>query len=135
MKLNLTKTGKIIGILLILAIVFGYLLTPLGLETRTPGLRTFAIVPFFVTASLGIPIIAFILLFIKPRITGILVVINAIIMLFLVAGDQGGFFFTIPVYTSITVLELLSMIVSIGFLLYGPRLVAENSTPSANKKL
>lgn len=134
MKRKLTKTGKIIGLLLVLAIIFGYLLTPLGLETRTSALRTVAIVPFFITASLGIPIVAFILLFIKPRIAGILVIINAIIMLFLVAGDQGGFFFTVPVYTAIIVLEFLSIIISIGFLLYGPKLIAENRKTRETKK-
>ena len=124
--MKLSRTGKVMALLLILAIVFGYLLTPLGLEPRTADLRTFAIVPFFVTASLGIPILASILLFIKPRVTGILVIINAIIMLFLVAGDQGGFFFTTPPPTAITVLEFLSIIVSVGFLLYGPKLRNES---------
>ena len=112
--------------LLVLALVFGYLLTPLGLEPRTPDLRTFAIVPFFITASLGLPIVASILLFIKPRITGILMVINAIIMLFLVAGDQAGFFFTTPPPIGITVFEFLSIAISVGFLLYGPILIREN---------
>ena len=112
--------------LLFLALVFGYLLTPLGLEPRTPELRTFAIVPFFITASLGLPIVASILLFIKPRITGILMVINASIMLFLVAGDQAGFFFTTPPPIGITVFEFLSLAVSIAFLLYGPILIREN---------
>ena len=120
--MKLSTTAKIMAFLLLLAIVFGYLLTPLGLEPRTGDLRTFAIVPFFITASLGIPILAFILLFIKPRITSILVIINAIIMLFLVAGDQGAFFFTTPPPTAITILEFLSIIVSVGFLLYGPKL-------------
>ncbi len=124
--MKLTTTGKIVASLLILAIIFGYLLTPLGLEPRSPDLRTVAIVPFFITASLGIPIIASILLFIKPKATAILVVINAIIMLFLVPGDQAGFFFTVSVPTAITVLEFLSVIVSIGFLLYGPKLYRES---------
>ncbi|HMH70260.1 MAG TPA: hypothetical protein VK502_02580 [Candidatus Saccharimonadales bacterium] len=126
--MNMTTTRKIIALLLILAVLFGYLLTPLGLEPRTADLRTIAIVPFFITASLGIPIIATILLFIKPKITGILVIVNAIIMLFLVAGDQGGFFFTTPPPTAITLLEFLSIIVSIGFLLYGPKLYNESKS-------
>lgn len=120
--MKLTKTAKIIAVLLVLAIIFGYLLTPLGLEPRAPNIRTVAIIPFFIAASLGIPIAALILLFIKPRITGLLVIINAIIMLFLVAGDQGGFFFTTPAPDAITILEFLSMILSILFLLYGPAL-------------
>lgn len=122
---KLTCNNKIIGSLLIIAIVFGYLLTPLGLEPRMNDLKTALIVPFFVAASLGIPIIALIMLFIKPKIAGILVVINAIIMLFLVPGDQGGFFFTTPPPVAITVLEALSIIVSIGFLLYGPKIIAK----------
>jgi hypothetical protein len=124
--MKLTTTGKIMALLLVLGIVFGYLLTPLGLETRSADLRTVAIVPFFITASLGIPIIALILLFIKPKITGILVIINAIIMLFLVPGDQAGYFFTTPVPSAISVLEFLSVIISIGFLLYGPKLYRES---------
>jgi hypothetical protein len=126
--MKLTKTGKIMALLLLLALVFGYLLTPLGLEPRTPDLRTFVIVPFFVTASLGLPIISSVLLFIKPRVTAILMIINAIIMLFLVAGDQAGFFFTTPPPIGITVFEFLSIAVSIGFLLYGPVLYRENKT-------
>jgi hypothetical protein len=124
--MKLTNTGKIIALLLVFGIIFGYLLTPLGLETRSANLRTVAIVPFFIAASLGIPITALILLFKKPRIAGILVVINAIIMLFLVPGDQAGFFFTVPVPPAITVLEFLSVIVSIGFLLYGPKLYGQS---------
>jgi len=120
----------IVATLLVFAIVFGYLLTPLGLEPRTADLRTYAIVPFFITASLGLPIAAAIFLFIKPRLAGIFVVINAIIMLFLVAGDQGGFFFTTPPPTAITILEFLSIIVSIGFLLYGPELYRSRASIS-----
>jgi len=119
---KLSSTGKIVGVLLVCALVFGYLLTPLGLEPRNPDLRTFAIVPFFIAASLGIPIAAAILLFIKPRIAGLLVTINAIIMIFLVAGDQAGFFFTTPPPVGIMVFEFLSLGVSIGFLLAGPKL-------------
>jgi len=126
--MKLTDTTKIVLILLVFAIALGYLLTPLGLETRSANLRTIAIVPFFIAASLGIPVTALILLFMKPKITGILVVINAIIMLFLVPGDQGGFFFTVPVPVGISILELLSVIVSIGFLLYGPKLYNENKS-------
>lgn len=124
--MKLSATGKIIAVLLFFAILFGYLLTPLGLEPRSPDLRTIAIVPFFITASLGIPIVALVLLFLKPRVTGILVVINAIIMLFLVPGDQAGFFFTVSVPPAITILEFLSVIISIGFLLYGPKLYRES---------
>jgi hypothetical protein len=124
--MKLSTTGKIIAVLLFFAILFGYLLTPLGLEPRSPHLRTIAIVPFFITASLGIPIVALVLLFLKPRLTGILVIINAIIMLFLVPGDQAGFFFTVSVPPAITVLEFLSVIISIGFLLYGPKLYRES---------
>jgi hypothetical protein len=73
-----------------------------------------------------------ILLFIKPKIASILVIINAIIMLFLVAGDQGGFFFTSPPPAAITVLEFLSIIISIGFLLYGPLLYRESKSTHRN---
>ena len=126
--MKLTNTGKIIAFLLVFGIVFGYLLTQLGLETRSAALRTIAIVPIFIAASLGIPIAALILLFIKPKITGIFVIINAIIMLFLVPGDQAGYFFTLPVPGAISVLEFLSIMVSIGFLLYGPKLYNESKT-------
>ena len=122
---KLTTTGKIIGVLLVLAIIFGYLLTPLGLEPRNPDLRSYAVVPFFIAASLGIPIVALALLFKKPRVTSVLVIINAIIMLFLVAGDQAGFFFTTPPPVAITVLEFLSMGLSIAFLLLAQKLRRE----------
>lgn len=125
-SMKLTRTGKIMAALLLLAIVFGFLLTPLGLEPRNPDLRTWVIVPFFIAASLGIPIVASVLLFIKPKIAGILVVINAIIMLLLVPGDQAGFFFTTPPPVGITIFEFLSVLVSIGFLLYGPKLYRES---------
>jgi hypothetical protein len=121
--MKLTKTTKVVLGLLILAIIFGYALTPLGFETRTPDLRTWAIVPFFISASLLIPILALIFLFKKPKVAGVMVVINAIVMLFLVPGDQAGFFFTTPVPPIITVFEFLSVVVSIGFLLAGPQLL------------
>ena len=131
--MKLSNTGKIMALLLVLAIVFGYLLTPLGLEPRTEDLRTFAIVPFFITASLGLPIISAVLLFIRPRISGILMILNAIIMLFLLAGDQGGFFFTTPPPTAITILEFLSIIVSVGFLLVGPKIIRETKANRSKK--
>jgi asparagine N-glycosylation enzyme membrane subunit Stt3 len=131
--MKLSKTQTIIGTLLLLAIVFGYLLTPLGFEPRNPDLRTYVIVPFFIAASLGIPLTASVFLFIKPKVTSILVIINAIIMLFLVAGDQAGFFFTTPPPVAITVLEFLSIAVSIGFLLYGPVLFRETKVTRTKK--
>ncbi len=122
--MKLTKNQKIVLVFIIFAIIIGYALTPLGYETRTPDLRTWAIVPFFVSASLLIPILALILVFKKPRIAGILVVINAIVMLLLVPGDQAGFFFTSAVPPLITVFEFLAVFNSIGFLIWGPKLFA-----------
>lgn len=118
-----TRTHLAVLFLLILAIVFGYLLTPLGFEPRNPDLRSYVVVPFFIIASLGIPIAATVLLFFRAKITGILVIVNAIIMLFLVAGDQGGYFFTSPPPVAISILELFSMVLSILFLLLGPVLI------------
>ena len=124
--MKLTTTGKIVLVLLVFGIIIGYLLTPLGFETRSAHLRSDAIVPFFIANALGIPIAALILLFKKPQITGILMVINAAVELFLVPGDQAGFFFTVAPPARITVLEFLSIIVMIGYLLYGPKLYSEN---------
>ena len=134
MQAKLTRTGTVMAFLLTLAIIFGYLLTPLGLEPRMNDLKTVAIVPFFVSASLGLPIIAAIYLFIKPRVTSILVMINASLMLFLVAGDQAGFFFTTPPPVAITILEFLSIILSIAFLLYGPMLYRESKRTRSKRK-
>jgi hypothetical protein len=125
---KLSKNQKIVLVLLILAIIFGWALTPLGFETRTPDLRTWAIVPFFISASLLIPIIALSVLFKKPRVAGVLVIINALVMLLLVPGDQAGFFFTSAVPPVITVFEFLSVFVSAGFLIWGPALLHEKRT-------
>jgi hypothetical protein len=124
--MKLTTTGKIVLVLLVFGIIMGYLLTPLGFETRSAHLRSDAIVPFFIANALAVPIAALVLLFKKPQMTGILVVINAIIELFLVPGDQAGFFFTVAPPARITVLEFLSIVVMIGYLLYGPKLYAES---------
>ena len=121
-----TSTSKTLAIILVIAIACGYLLSPLGLETRLSAIKTLALAPFFLTGALLIPIASLILLFRKPMIAGVLVVIDAVFIFFIAPADQAGFFFNAPPPKGVTVVEFVLIFVGVGYMLLGPKLRSES---------
>jgi len=119
-------TAKALLVLLLFGIVLGFLLSPLGLETRLSVIKTLLLAPFFLTGALLIPIAGVILLFKRPRLTGTLVVIDAIFIFFVAPADQAGFFFNAPPPQGVTVVEFVLIFFGVGYILLGPKLRSES---------
>ena len=119
---------RILAVLFGLGAVVGFLLTPLGFETRINELRTLAFAVFFVVAGLFIPIAGFILVFLRPKFAGILAVIGASLNFLVPPADQARFFFTVPPPPAVTIGEYFLIFVGIGDMLYGPLVYAKYRT-------
>jgi hypothetical protein len=122
---TLTRSGRILAGLFVTGIVLGFLLTPLGFETRSSEIRTLAFAPFFVAVGLAVPIAGLVALFRRPKLSGVLAVVDAGILFLVAPADQAKFFFTLPPPPAVTIGELLLVLVGIGYMLYGPKVFAE----------
>ena len=127
-KMSLGKSERILAALFVIGIVLGFLLTPLGFETRSNEIRTLAFAVFFIFVGLLIPIAGLILLFRRPKLAGILAVIEAALMFLVAPADQALFFFTVSPPQAVTVGEFILIFVGIGYMLYGSRIYYENQT-------
>ena len=78
-KEPLTSAERILAFLFGFGFILGFLLTPLGVETRMPELRTLAFAGFFITVGLLIPLAGLVSLWLRrPKLAGVLAVIDAI---------------------------------------------------------
>jgi hypothetical protein len=125
------NSERILAVLFGMGIILGFLLTPLGLETRMNELRTLWFAAFFVTVGLLLPIAGLVTLFRRPKLAGILAVIDASLLFLTAPADQARFFFTVPPPPAVTAGEYILLFVGIGYMLYGPRVYTENRTPGA----
>jgi hypothetical protein len=131
-KMSLGKAERILAVLFVLGIVLGFLLTPLGFETRSNEIRTLAFAAFFITVGLLLPIAGLILLFRRPRLAAVLAMIDAAFMFLTAPADQALFFFTIAPPPIVTAGEFILIIVGIGYMLYGTRIYDKYQTIRAN---
>jgi hypothetical protein len=123
------NSERILAVLFGVGFILGFLLTPLGFETRMNELRTLAFAAFFVTVGLLMPLAGLVsLLFRRPKLAGILAVIDASLLFLTAPADQALFFFTIPPPPAVTAGEYILILVGIGYMLYGPRVYDENRT-------
>jgi hypothetical protein len=124
---SLGSSERILAVLFTVGFILGFLLTPLGFETRMNELRTLAFAAFFVTVGLLIPIAGLVLLLSKrPKVAGVLAVISALLNFLIAPADQALFFFTVPPPPAVTAGEYILILVGVGYMLYGPRLYDEN---------
>jgi hypothetical protein len=121
-KTSFGNTKRILAVLFGVGIILGFLLTPLGFETRMNEIRTLAFAAFFITVGLLIPIVGLISLFRRPKLAGVLAVINAALLFLTAPADQARFFFTVLPPPAVTVGEYILILVGIGYMLYGPRI-------------
>jgi len=90
-------------------------------------LRTPAFAGFFIVVGLFIPLAGLVSLFLRrPKLAGILAVIDAVLLFLTAPADQARFFFTVPPPPAVTAGEYILILVGIGYMLYGPRVYVEN---------
>src|SRR5512133_49352 len=123
-KASFGNTERVLAVLFVLGIIVGFLLTPLGFETRSNEIRTLAFASFFIAVGLLLPIAGLISLFLRPKLAGILAVIDASLLFLTAPADQALFFFTVPPPPAVAAGEYILILVGIGYMLYGPRVYA-----------
>ena len=122
-----TQTDRILAVLFAFGFILGFLLTPLGVETRMHEIRTLAFAGFFITVGLLMPLAGLVALGLKQRkLAGILAVLDAGILFLTAPADQALFFFTVAPPLAVTIGEYVLIFVGIGYMLYGPRVYAES---------
>ena len=129
MKKNtpLTSAERILAVLFAFGFILGFILTPLGVETRMNEIRTLAFAGFFITVGLLLPLVGLVSLWLRrPKLAGALAVINAVLLFLTAPADQALFFFTVAPPPAVTVGEFVLIFVGIGYMLYGPRVYAGN---------
>lgn len=121
------NSEKILVMLFAGGFILGFLLTPLGFETRMNELRTLVFASFFVTVGLLIPIAGLVfMLYQRPQLASVLAVIDASLLFLTVPADQAMFFFTIPPPPAVTAGEYVLILIGIGYMLYGPQVYDRN---------
>ncbi len=121
------NSEKILVMLFAVGFILGFLLTPLGFETRMNELRTLVFAAFFVTVGLLIPIAGLVsMLYQRPQLAGVLAVIDASLLFLTAPADQAMFFFTIPPPPAVTAGEYILILIGIGYMLYGPQVYDRN---------
>jgi hypothetical protein len=121
-----TKAGRIMAVLFGVGFIVGFLLTPLGFETRTPEIRTLWFAVFFTIVGLLIPLAGLALLWLKKtRLAGLIAVIEAVLIFLIAPADQALFFFSVSPPPAVTIGEFVLIFVGIGYIIYGPKVYAE----------
>jgi len=128
-KAPLGNDERILAVLLGFGFVLGFLLTPLGFETRSSEIRTLGFAAFFVLVGLVLPLAGLLGLWLrKPKLAGVLAVIDAALLFLTAPADQALFFFTVPPPLAVSVGEYILILVGIGDMLYGPRVYTKDRT-------
>ncbi len=132
-KLPLTSAGRILAVLFGVGFILGILLSPLGVETRMPELRSLAFAGFFIIVGMLIPLIGLVSVWLRrPRLAGVLAVIDAALLFLTAPADQALFFFTVAPPPAVTIGEFVLIFVGIGYMLYGPQVYLENRIQGVN---
>lgn len=127
-KAPLTSAERILAVLFGVGFILGILLSPLGVEPRMPELRTLAFAGFFIIVGMLLPLIGLVSVWLRrPRLAGVLAVIDAVLLFLIAPADQALFFFTVAPPPAVAIGEYILIFVGVGYMLYGPR-VYENRT-------
>ncbi len=125
-KTSFSNSEKALAVLLGFGFILGFLLTPLGVETRMNELRTPAFAGFFIAVGLLFPLAGLVSLFLRrPRLAGVLAVVDAALLFLTAPADQATFFFTVTPPPAVTAGEYILILVGIGYVLYGQRVYLE----------
>jgi hypothetical protein len=123
---SFSRAEGILAVLFGLGFVLGFLLTPLGVETRIHELRTPAFAGFFITVGLLMPLAGLVSLFLRrAKLAGVLAVIDASLTFLIAPADQAKFFFTVIPPPAVSIGEYILIFVGIGYMLFGPRVYSQ----------
>ena len=123
---SFSRAEGILAVLFGLGFILGFLLTPLGVETRMHELRTPAFAGFFITVGLLIPLAGLVSLFLRrAKLAGVLAVIDASLLFLTAPADQAKFFFTVIPPPAVSIGEYILILVGIGYMLYGARVYSQ----------
>ena len=123
---SFSRAEGILAVLFGLGFVLGFLLTPLGVETRMNELRTPAFAGFFITVGLLIPLAGLVSLFLRrAKLAGVLAVVDASLTFLIAPADQAKFFFTVIPPPAVSIGEYILILVGIGYMLFGPRVYSQ----------
>src|SRR6202040_1048044 len=93
---SFSRAEGILAALFALGFVLGFLLTPLGVETRIHELRTPAFAAFFITVGLLLPPAGLVSLSLRrAKLAGVLAVSDASLFFLIPPADQAKFFFPV----------------------------------------
>ncbi|PKL67280.1 MAG: hypothetical protein CVV28_06970 [Methanobacteriales archaeon HGW-Methanobacteriales-1] len=128
-----TSAERVLVVLFGFGFILGFLLTPLGVEPRMEEIRTLAFAGFFIAVGLLLPLAGLVSLWLRrPRLAGVLAVIDAVLIFLIGPADQALFFFTVSPPPAVTIGEYILIFVGIGYMLYGPSVYAETKKHTAN---
>jgi hypothetical protein len=123
---SFSRAEGILAVLFALGFVLGFVLTPLGVETRVHELRTPAFAAFFITVGLLLPLAGLASLFLRrAKLAGVLAVIGASLNFLIPPADQAKFFFTVIPPPAVFIGEYILILVGIGYMLYGARIYSQ----------
>src|ERR1700693_25106 len=123
---SFSRSEGILAALFALGFVLGFLLTPLGVETRIHELRSAAFAAFFITIGLLLPLAGLVSLFLRRvKLAGVLAVIDASFSFLIPPADQAKFFFTVTPPPAVFIGEYILILVGIGYMLFGPRVYSQ----------
>ena len=128
---SFSRAERLLALLFGAGFVLGFLLTPLGVETRMNELRTPAFAGFFITVGLLIPLAGLVSLFLRrQKLAAILAVLDASLLFLTAPADQARFFFTVTPPPAVTVGEYALILIGIGYMLLGPRIYEQAASAS-----
>jgi hypothetical protein len=127
-KVSFGRTERVLAILFGVGFVLGFLLTPVGFETRSHELRNPVIPVFFIIVGLLLPLAGLIALFFRPKIAGILAIVDAALSFLIAPADQARVFFRISPPPAVTAGEYILILIGIGYMLYGQRIYLKHQT-------
>src|SRR3982074_2636836 len=111
---SFSRAEGILAVLFALGFVLGFLLTPLGVETRIHELRTPAFAAFFITVGLLLPLAGLGSLFLRrAKLAGVLAGIDASLSFLIPPADQANFFFTVTPPPAVFIGEYIQIFVGI----------------------
>jgi hypothetical protein len=123
---SFSNAEKVLAVLLAVGFIVGFLLTPLGFETRMNELRTLWFSGFFIIVGLLLPLAGLVSLFLRrPKLAGVLAVVDAALSFLTAPADQAKFFFTVTPPPAVTAGEYILILLGIGYILYGQRVYLE----------
>ena len=128
--MDLTTNERIFGVLLVVMLVGGLLLSPLGFETRSPEiLDTPTVIPLlgFAFAGFILLIASLVVLFSRPRTSAVLGILGSLSLVALSAIDQAGLFAPSPPPFPVTILEIVTAVVAVAVIFFAYRVYADSS--------